>query len=222
MKLSVVDATGKELRQIDAADDVFGIEPNGSVLHQAYVAQMANRRGGNANTKTRGEVRGSTAKIRKQKGTGNSRQGSIKGPTQVGGGISHGPRAHSFAKDLPRQMKRLALRSALSSHAASGSIIVVDGLIPDSPKTQVVKATLSAVGVQRTAIVVSGEYEPNLTLAARNIVAVKAMPAAYLNVVDLINAHHVVMTEEAVRKVESLWSGANLKPARGRKETADA
>ena len=222
MKLTVVDTTGKELRQIDAADDVFGIEPNGSVLHQAYVAQMANRRGGNANTKTRGEVAGSTAKTRKQKGSGNSRQGSIKGPTHVGGGISHGPRAHSFAKGLPRQMGRLALRSALSSHAAGGSITVVEGLVPSEPKTKEVLATLAAIGVQRTALVVSGEYEVNLTRASRNIEAVKALPAANLNVVDLINAHHVIMTEDAVRKVEALWSGANLKPARGRREAVNA
>jgi large subunit ribosomal protein L4 len=220
MKLKVVDAAGKELREIDAADEVFGIEPNSSVLHQAYVAQMANRRGGNAHTKTRGEVAGSTAKTRRQKGSGNSRQGSIKGPTHVGGGTSHGPRAHSFAKALPRQMGRLALRSALSSHAADGSIVVVDGLVPDAPKTKVVQAALKAVGVERTALVVSGEFETNLSRAARNIDAVKALPAANLNVVDLVNAHHVIMTEAAVRKVESLWGGANLKLARGRRETA--
>ena len=222
MKLTVVDATGKELRQIDAMDDVFGLEPNTSVMHQAYVAQMANRRNGGANTKTRGEVQGSTAKTRKQKGSGNSRQGSIKGPTHVGGGISHGPRAHSFAKDLPRQMRRLALRSALSSHAAGGSLVVVEGLVPSTPKTKEVRATLVAVGTSRTTLVVSGEHEANLTRAARNIEAVKAVPAANLNVVDLVNAHHVVMTEDAVRKAESLWGGANLKLARGRKEAANA
>ena len=117
-------------------------------------------------------------------------------------------------------MGRLALRSALSSHAASGSIIVVDGLIPAEGKTKAMQATLDAVGVQRRALVVSGEHEAALTRAARNIDAVKAVPASCLNVVDLINAHHVVMTEEAVRKVESLWGGENLKLARGRRETA--
>jgi len=220
MKVAVFDTSGKELRQIDLADDVFGIEPNRSVLHQAYVAQMANRRGGNADTKTRGEVAGSTAKIRKQKGLGRSRQGGIRASHQVGGGVAHGPKPHSFAKRLPRQMRRLALRSALSSHAASGNILVVDGLVPSEPRTRVVQETLNALKVSRTALVVSGNYEPNLTLAARNIDSVTALPAANLSVVDLVNAHRLVMTEDAVRKVEALWGGDNLKPSRGRQEAS--
>src|SRR5690606_37027360 len=133
--LKVFDTAGKELREIDAADEVFGIEPNRSVLHQAYVAQMGNRRAGNASTKSRGEVAGSTVKIRKQKGLGRSRQGSIRASHHVGGGVAFGPRPHSFAKDLPRTMRRLALRSALSSHAASGSLVVVEGLSTPDAKT---------------------------------------------------------------------------------------
>lgn len=220
MKLAVFDANGKELRQIEAADEVFGIEPNRSVLHQAYVAQMANRRSGNANTKGRGEVRGSTFKIRRQKGLGRSRQGSIRASHQVGGGVAHGPHAHSFAKDLPRQMKRLALRSALSSHAAGGTLVVVDGLAPDDVKTKSVQAALAALGIDRRALVVSGEFEAGLNRAARNIDIVKSLPAQNLNVVDLVNAHKLVMSEDAVRKCEALWGGANLKPARGRRKEA--
>jgi large subunit ribosomal protein L4 len=216
VKLKVLDTSGKELRQIDAGDDVFGIGPNRSVLHQAYVAQMGNRRAGNANTKNRGDVRGSTVKIRKQKGLGRSRQGAIRASHQVGGGVAHGPHPHSFAKDLPRQMRRLALRSALSDHAASGSLIVVEGLTPAEPQTKAMQASLDALGITRTALIVSGEHEPNLVLASRNIANVKAVPAQNLNVVDLVNAHHVVFTEAGVRRVESLWGGANLKLARGR------
>jgi len=220
MKLKVFDAAGKELRQIDVADEVFGIEPNRSVLHQAYVAQMANRRGGNAHTKSRGEVAGSTAKIRRQKGLGRSRQGGIRAPHHVGGGVAHGPRAHSFAKDLPRQMRRLALRSALSSHAAGDTLLVVEGLVPSEPKTKTMQASLAALSVERTALVVSGEHEPNLILAVRNLDSVKALPAAYLNVVDLVNARRLVMTEDAIRKIEALWGGENLKPHRGRVQEA--
>ncbi len=220
MKLNVVDTAGKELPQIEAADDVFGIEPNRSVLHQAYVAQMANRRAGNAHTKSRGEVRGSTKKIRRQKGLGASRQGSIRASHQVGGGVAFGPKAHSFAKDLPRQMRRLALRSALSSHAADGGIIVVEGLVPAEPKTRVMQETLDAVGVERRSLVVTGAHEPNLMIATRNIANVKAVPAANLNVVDVVNAHLIVLTEDAVRAIEALWSGDNLKPARGKKKEA--
>lgn len=220
MKLPVVDTTGKQVRQIDVADEVFGIEPNRSVLHQAYVAQMANRRAGNASTKSRGEVAGSTIKTRRQKGLGRSRQGGIRASHHVGGGVAHGPRPHSFAKDMPRQMRRLALRSALSSHAASGAVIVVDGLASDEGRTRDMQSALEALGVARTALIVSGDHDANLTRAARNIANVKTLPAANLNVVDLVNAHHVVMTEEAVRKAESLWGGANLKPNRGRAKEA--
>ncbi len=222
MKLHVFDISGKPLGDIEAADDVFGIEPNRSVLHQAYVAQMANRRSGNASTKDRGDVEGSTVKVRKQKGTGSSRQGSIRASHRVGGGVAHGPHPHSFAKQLPRQMRRLALRSALSSHARDGSLIVVEGLVPGEAKTKVVAGALKALGIERTALLVSGEFEAALNRAAGNLEAVKPLPAANLNVVDVVNAHRVVMTEAAVRKVESLWSGANLKPARGRKEAVSA
>lgn len=220
MKLKVFDAAGKELREIDAADEVFGIEPNRAVLHQAYVAQMGNRRSGNARTQTRGEVRGSTAKIRKQKGLGRSRQGGIRAPHHVGGGVAFGPRPHSFAKGLPRTMGRLALRSALSSHAGNGSLVVVDGLSTPDARTRSMQALLDALGIERRTLIVTGSHVPEVTRSARNIDIAKAVPAANLNVVDLINAHRVVMSEDAVRACEALWGGANLKPLRGRGKEA--
>ena len=220
MKLTVFDTAGKELRQIDVADEVFGIEPNRAVLHQAYVAQMANRRSGNAHTKSRGEVRGSTVKIRKQKGLGRSRQGSIRASHHVGGGVAFGQKHHSFAKDLPRTMKRLALRSALSSHAGNGSLMVVEGLAAPDGKTRTMQNVLDSLGVERRALVVSGGHVPELIRAARNIDNIKALPAAYLNVVDLINAHKLVMSEDAIRACEALWGGVNVKPQRGRVKEA--
>jgi large subunit ribosomal protein L4 len=220
VKLTVFDTAGKELRQIDAADEVFGIEPNRAVLHQAYVAQMGNRRAGNASTKSRGEVRGSTVKIRKQKGLGRSRQGSIRASHHVGGGVAFGPKPHSFAKDLPRTMKRLALRSALSSHASSGSLVVVEGLGAPDGKTRTMQTVMNALGVERRTLVVSGSHVPELTRAARNIDNITALPAANLNVVDLINAHKLVMSEDAVRACEALWGGVNVKPQRGRAKEA--
>jgi len=182
---------------------------------------MANRRAGGANTKRRGEVEGSTKKTRKQKGLGASRQGSIRASHHVGGGVAMGPKPHSFAKALPRQMRRLALRSALSSHATDGSIIVVGGL-PADGKTKSMQVALAANGIARRALLVSGEHDAVLAQAARNIENLKALPAQNLNVVDLVNAHHVVMTEDAVRAIETLWGGVNLKPHRGRKEVASA
>lgn len=217
MKLNVFDAAGKELRQLDAADEVFAIEPNRSVLHQAYVMQMGNRRSGNASTLSRGEVRGSTFKIRRQKGLGRARQGGIRASHQVGGGVAFGPKPHSFAKDMPRQMRRLALRSALSNHASNGSLMVVEGLTADDTKTRTVQAALDALGVNRRALIVTGEHVPELARAGRNIDIAKVLPADNLNVVDLINAHFVVMSEDAVRRCEALWGGANLKPSRGKR-----
>jgi large subunit ribosomal protein L4 len=214
MKLQVIDTTGAQLREIDAADDVFGIEPNPGVVHQAYVMHMANRRAGSASTLRRGEVAGSTAKIRRQKGLGRARQGSIRASHRVGGGVAMGPKPHSFAKRMPRQMRRLAIRSALSSHASSGTISVVDGIVPDEPRTRVLGEVLDTLGANRRVLLVSGEYEENLHRAARNIDHVTVMPAANLNVVDLINAHRVLMTEDAVRTAETLWGGERSRPVR--------
>jgi len=222
MKLSVVDTAGKQLREIDVADDVFAVSANPAVIHQAYVAQMANRRAGSAHTLRRGEVEGSTAKIRKQKGLGRSRQGGIRASHHVGGGVAMGPRPRDFSKRIPRQMKRLAILAALSAHAAEGSLTVVDGLVPAEPRTKLVQQALDALGVDRRALVVSGAHEPHLARAAANIAHIKTMPASYLNVVDVVNAHRVVMTEEAVRAAEALWGGANRKPVRGLKEAVDA
>ena len=216
MKLNVFNTAGKQITEIDAADEVFAIEPNRFVLHQAYVAQMANRRSGNAHTLRRGEVEGSTVKIRKQKGLGRSRQGGIRASHHVGGGVAHGPRPHSFAKDLPRTMRRLALRSALSSHAAAGTLLVVQDLMPADGKTKSMQASLTALGVNRRGLIVTGEYVQEITRASSNIENVKTVPAQNLNVVDILNAQHLVMSEEAIRRCEALWGGLNIKPARGR------
>ncbi|MFQ5380698.1 MAG: 50S ribosomal protein L4 [Dehalococcoidia bacterium] len=217
MKLKVYDSSGQEVNEIEAADDVFGIEPNEVVVHQAYVAQMANRRAGGASTKRRGEVAGSTRKLRRQKGTGSARQGAIRSSSRVGGGQAMGPRPRSFARRMPRRMKRLAIRSALSGHAAGGSIVVVEGLVPGEARTSETETILDSVGAERRSLLVTGAAEPVLQRSARNIKRTKAMPAAVLNVVDLVNAHHILMTEEAVRAVEQLWGGDNIAPARGRK-----
>ncbi len=220
MMLNVVDRSGRKRREIEVADEVFGIEPNRPVMHQAYVAQRANAHAGTHSTKTRSEVRGSTAKMRKQKGGGSARVGSNRGSTRIGGGIAFGPRPHGHAKSLPKQMRRLAIRSALSSHAADGGLIVVPEITPDEPKTAAVAKVLTALGVERRALVVSGEHDAPLARATGNIANVRTLPAAQLNVVDLIDAHHLVMTEDAVRRAEALWGGDQLKPARGRNREA--
>ena len=220
MKLNVVDSTGKQVRTIDALDEVFGIEPNRPVLHQAYVTLMANRRAGSASTLRRGEVRGSTQKLTKQKGLGRARKGSIRSSSRVGGGVAMGPRPRSFRKDLPKQMRRLAIRSALSSHARDGSLTVVEGLTPSDVSTRAMQQTLQALEVDRGALLVSGAHDEVLIRSARNIEKVEATHALGLNVVDLVNAHRLIMTEEAVRACEQTWGGDNLKPRRRPVEVA--
>ena len=223
MKLNVVDASGAQARTIDAADEIFGIEPNAAVVHQAYTTLMSNRRAGGAHTLRRGEVRGSTFKIRRQKGLGRARQGGIRSSSRVGGGVAMGPRPRSFRKDLPRQMRRLAIRSAISSHARDGSLTVVDGLAPAGVSTKAMQATLLALNVDRGALIVTGEPDGIISRSARNIERVIVVPAQGLNVVDLVNAHRLIMTEEAVRACERMWAGENLKPRRSPLEvTADA
>jgi large subunit ribosomal protein L4 len=207
MKLTVYDVAGKEVGSIDADDLVFGLTPNKAVLRQALLAQLANRRAGSANTKTRGEVAGSTRKIRRQKGIGAARQGAIRAPHHRHGGISFGPKPRSFRQALPKRVRRLAIRSALSAKAVDGELKVVRGLDLDSPKTRTVKDLLASLDVNRSALVVTAAANRNLLLSSRNLPGAKALAADYLNVADLISYHGLVMTEDAVRRAEALWGG---------------
>lgn len=211
MKLNVHDATGKELDAIEVDDAVFGIEPNRPVVHQALLASLANKRVGTASTKTRGEVRGSTAKIRRQKGTGSSRQGSIRAPQHRHGGIVFGPRPRGYDQALPKRMRRLAIRSVLSAKAADGSLRVVSDLGVKVPSTKAMAGVLKALGFERSVLVVTGQADANVKASARNIEKVNLLPAAYLNVVDLLNAQGLLMTVDAVRGAEALWGGERAK-----------
>ncbi len=207
MKLTVHDATGKEIETIDVDDAVFGIEPNAPVVHQAFVTSRANKRAGNATTKTRGEVAYSTKKIRSQKGTGRSRQGSIGAPQHRHGGIVFGPRPRSYAKDLPKRMRRLAIRSVLSAKAADGTLRVVNDLGVTGPSTKQMAGVIKALGFERSVLVVTGVSDPNAKASARNLQGVNTLPAAYLNVQDLLDAQGLLMTVDAVRGAEALWGG---------------
>jgi large subunit ribosomal protein L4 len=211
MKLPVHDATGKEIETIEVDEAVFGIEPNGPVVHQALLATQANKRMGNASTKTRGEVAGSTAKIRRQKGTGASRQGSKRAPHHRHGGIVFGPRPREYDQALPKRMKRLALRSVLSSKAADGSLRVVNDLAVGGPSTKQMAGVLKAFGFKRSVLVVIGAPDENVKMSARNIDRVNMLPAAYLNVGDLLAAQGLLMTVDAVRGAEALWGGERAK-----------
>lgn len=212
MKLAVVNEAGRELRKVDVDETVFGIQPNMAVLHQAFVTQRANQRGGNAKTKTRGEVQGSTRKVHRQKTTGQARAGTARSPIRVGGGRAFGPRPRSYAKDFPKKMRRLAIRSALSGKVADGQLVVIDQLAMERPKTKQIVRLLENVGFNRSALVVTGNADRMVLASLRNLDKTKTLPAAYLNVVDMMNHAGLLMTEEAVRVAEKLW---------GKKEPTD-
>jgi large subunit ribosomal protein L4 len=207
MQLKVYDVTGVEVETIEADDSVFGIPPHHAAMRQALLAQLANRRAGSANSKTRGEVRGSTRKIRRQKGTGASRQGAIRAPHHRHGGISHGPKPRSFKQQLPKRIRRLAIRSAISAKVEDGELKVVRGLQVDAPKTKAIANAFRGLDFSRSVLLVTGEPDRTLLLSARNIPGTKILPADYLNVVDLLSHRGVVMTVEAVRRAEALWGG---------------
>ncbi len=212
MKLAVHNAQGKRVRQITVDDSVFGIAPNGAVLHQAFVAQRANQRRGTASTKTRSEVQGSTRKIRRQKYTGRARQGGNRSPVRVGGGVAFGPRPRSYRQALPKKMRRLAIRSALSGKVADGQLHIVDKLVFKQPRTKDVVRILSNVGIERSALIVTGDPDRSALISARNRPKTKVLPAAYLNIVDMLTHRDLLLTEDAVRAVEGLWGTAAAKP----------
>ena len=207
MKLDVVDAAGKKLDPIDVDDAVFGIEPNEAVVHQTLVAQLAARRSGTANTKTRSQVRGSTRKIRRQKGLGMARMGTNRSPIRRGGGVAFGPSQRSYVKKLPKRMRRLAIRSVLASRVAEERLTVVDSLGFEQPSTKVARALLGALGVERSALIVTGEADRVALLSVRNVPGVSLTPADTLSVAEMLGHQNLILTIDAVRRIEALWGG---------------
>ena len=207
MKLQVLDSGGNEVEQIDVDETVFGIEPNEPVVHQTLLAQLAARRSGSANTKSRGEVRGSTRKLRRQKGLGMARVGSNRAPTRRGGGVAFGPKQRSYVQRLPKRMRRLAIRSVLSSRVADGRLKVVQGLGLEEPSTKEMKALLAAIEVGRSSLVVTGAADQIAQRSARNLPGARVMPADTLNVADMLSHGTLLLTVDAVRRVEVLWGG---------------
>jgi large subunit ribosomal protein L4 len=206
-KLTVYDMQGAEVGSLEADDLVFGIEPHKAAIRQTLLAQLANRRAGSAKTKTRGEVAGSTRKIRRQKGLGASRQGAIRAPHHRHGGISFGPKPRSYKQALPKRVRRLAIRSVLSAKVEDGEIRVVRGLGLDAPKTRTIADLLAKFEMTRTALLVTAKADRMLLLSARNLPGTRVLPADYLNVGDMLAHHGLVISEDAVRRAEALWGG---------------
>ncbi|MFC4075413.1 50S ribosomal protein L4 [Salinithrix halophila] len=203
-KVNVLDMNGGQVGELELSDSVFGIEPNESVLHEAVVMQQASQRRGTHAVKNRSAVRGGGRKPWKQKGTGRARHGSIRSPIWVGGGVAFGPTPRSYAYKLPKKVRRLAIRSALSSKVKDENVIVLDQLSLDAPKTKDMVKVLSNLKADRKALVVGRDFDENVALSARNIPGVKVIDAQGLNVLDVLNFDKLIITRDAVSRVEEV------------------
>jgi len=202
MKIDVRNASGAIIEEIELRDDIFGIEPNRTVMHQALVRQQANARRGTHSTKTRSEVRGTGAKWYRQKGTGRARHGDRKAPIFGGGGQAHKPKPRDYSQKMPRKMRRLALRSALSVKAAAEQVIVLDELAFEQPKTLELLELLDNLEVAGSVMVLLPERNENVEKSARNLPDVKTLRANYLNIRDLLGHNYVIMPKAAVSMIE--------------------
>ena len=203
-KVSVLSQTGASVGEIELNDAIFGIEPNEAVLFDAVVAQRASLRQGNHKVKNRSDVAGGGRKPWRQKGTGRARQGSIRSPQWRGGGVVFGPTPRSYSYKLPKKVRRLALKSALSAKVLEQNFVVLDALVLDAPKTKDFKAVLTALEINKKALFVTAEVNENVLLSARNIAGVTVVTAEGINVLDLLGHDKVVFTQDAVKKVEEV------------------
>jgi large subunit ribosomal protein L4 len=208
---TLYDRTGATIGSVDLADALFAAPVNEAVLHQAVVAQLAGRRLGTSNTKTRGEVRGGGRKPYRQKGTGRARQGSRVAPHYRGGGVVFGPHPRSYDQKLPKKMRRLALRSALSAKFSDDAIRVVSAFgMADEPRTKAFVGVLEALGAgdghERRVLVVAPARDEPLLRSAANLPSVTIILADSLNVVDLLNADAVLIEQPALARIEEVYA----------------
>lgn len=203
MQVSVHNMNGDVVGQVELPDDIFAIAVNRTVMHQALVRQMANARLGTHKVKSRAEVSGGGKKPWRQKGTGRARQGSTRAPHWRHGGIVFGPTPRSYEQDMPRKMRRLALRSALSAKAAEQQIVVVDRLDMNAPRTKAMVEFLSKVEAQRSTLILLPDRNQAVELSARNLPNVKTLRAGYLNVRDLLGYETLVLPLDALSQIET-------------------
>ena len=204
-ELNVYNSKGESVGNVALNNEVFAVEINEHVVHEAVNAQLAAKRAGTAKTKTRGEVSGGGSKPWRQKGTGRARHGSIRSPLWVGGGITFGPSPRSYDKKLTKKMRRLALRSVLTDKVQRDEVILVDKIDLDQPKTKAVVQILEDLNLEdKKVLLVMPEKDDNLYLSARNIPNVKTLLAGSVNAYDLLDNEMVVFIEEAVKMVEEV------------------
>ena len=192
---------------MEVRDDVFGVPVKSALVHQVMIGQLANKRQGTAKTKTRSEVSGGGAKPRPQKHTGSSRQGTIRSPVWVGGGRAFGPSPRSYRKRTPKKMRRLALLSVLSDKARHSDLLLLDSLELKEGKTKEIVSILSALNISNSALIVTDGPNKKLVQSAGNVGGVRTLPVQVLNTLDLLNKKQLIITVDAVKRIEELWGG---------------
>ena len=205
-KLAVLDKTGKKVSDIELKDEIFAIEPNKSAMHLVVVNYLANQRQGTQSTLTRSEVSGGGKKPLKQKGTGRARQGSTRAPQWTHGGIALGPKPRDYGFDVNKKVRRLAMKSALSSKVAADEMIVVDDFSMDAIKTKEMANILSAVKAGKKTLIVLPEKNDVLYKSARNIEGTNVSLVNTLNVYDILNCNTIVVLKDAVAKIEEVYA----------------
>jgi large subunit ribosomal protein L4 len=206
MQVDVHNTAGEVVGQAELDETIWGIEPHIAVMHQYLVMQQANARLGTHNTKTRGEVRGGGRKPWRQKGTGRARQGSIRSPQWTGGGVVWGPHPRKYTQKMPKTMRRLAIRSALSAKLRDDRVTIVEGLAEIEPRTKVMKGIIEKFPASRSLLIVMPEKVETIERAAGNLENVWTIMAANLNVRDLLKYDRVLLTREAIDVIEGLWA----------------
>ena len=203
-KVALYNQNGSQVGEIELNESVFGIEPNQNVLFEAIIMQRASLRQGTHKVKTRSEVSGGGRKPWRQKGTGRARQGSIRSPQWRGGGTVFGPVPRSYSYKLPKKVRRLAIKSALSSKVLEENVLVLENLAFETPKTKDFKAVLTGLSVNKKALVVTADLDENVALSARNIPGITVVAADSVNVLDVVSHDKLIMTKAAVEKVEEV------------------
>ena len=205
-KIDIKNLSGAVTGSMELSDEIFGIEPNNDVMSIVVRNQLANRRQGTQKTKTRSETSGGGKRPYRQKGTGRARHGSTRSAQYVGGGTIFGPTPRSFSYTVPKKVRRLALKSALSVKAADSDIIVVDSIKTDKYKTKKIVAMLGAIGADKKALIVLPEVDSKVIKSANNIPGVKTAQVNTINVYDILNADKLIIAKDAVSKIEEVYA----------------
>ena len=205
-KVNVYNMLGEEVGEIELNNDVFGIEVNEHVVYEVVKNQLANKRQGTQSVKTRAEVRGGGRKPWRQKGTGRARHGSTRSPIWVGGGVTFAPKPRDYSYKVPKKVRRLAMKSALTSKVENKEIIVVDELSFEAPKTKDMVNTLKNLNADKKALIVTAESNLNIIKSASNIPNVETTVVNNLNVYDILKYNSLIITKDAVRKVEEVYA----------------